>query len=78
MHKGVWHHIGTGEDQLVEDEVAVKSMKSETSEDDKVKFLQEAAIMGQFDHPNIVMIMGILVTESQVQLTKQLFDPSHR
>ena len=67
MHKGVWHHIETGGDQLVEDEVAVKSMKSETSEDDRVKFLQEAAIMGQFDHPNIVKIMGILVTESQVQ-----------
>ena len=61
VHRGVWHH--SEGDEL---EVAVKSMESEASEEDKIKLLQEAAIMGQFKHPNIVKIMGILVTESEV------------
>ena len=64
VHKGVWHH--SEGDESVEEEVAVKSIENEASEEEKVKFLQEAAIMGQFKHPNIVKIMGILVTESEV------------
>ena len=31
-------------------EVAVKTLKEESGEEAKVKFLQEAAIMGQFKH----------------------------
>ena len=55
-----------GCEEPVEEEVAVKTMEDEASEEDRVKFLQEAAIMGQFDHPNIVKIMGIMVIEDQV------------
>ncbi len=53
------------EDQ-VEEEVAVKTMEDATSEEDGIKFLQEAVIMGQFDHPNIVKIMAIMATEDEV------------
>ena len=53
MHRGVWSHSGG------EEEVAVKSMESGISEEERVKFLQEAAIMGQFNHPNIIRILGI-------------------
>ena len=35
-------------------DVALKSL-TKTSEEDKVKFLQEAAIMAQFRHPNVIM-----------------------
>ena len=42
-------------------EVAVKTLKEGASEEDKVKFLQEAAIMGQFSHPNVVKLYGIVV-----------------
>ena len=52
---------------MVEEEVAVKSIENGTSEEERVKFLQEAAIMGQFNHPNIVRIMGILIKENKVQ-----------
>ena len=45
-------------------EVAVKSLEGETTEEERVKFLQEAAIMGQFKHPNIIRIVGV-VTSSQ-------------
>ena len=33
-------------------------------QDDKVKFLQEAAIMAQFKHPNVIQLYGI-VTDGQ-------------
>ena len=67
MHKEVWSHSGGGSNQVVEEEVAVKSIENGTSEEERVKFLQEAAIMGQFNHPNIVRIMGILIKENKVQ-----------
>ncbi len=30
-----------------------------TSDDDKVRFLKEAGIMAQFEHPNIVCLVGV-------------------
>ena len=64
VYKGVWSHPSTDSDidkVVVEEEVAVKAMeKNGASEKDRVKFLQEAAIMGQFNHPNIVKILGIM------------------
>ena len=43
-------------------EVAVKTMEEGAGEEERVKFLQEAAIMGQFrSHPNIVRILGIIL-----------------
>ncbi len=45
-------------------EVAVKTLKEGAGKGDKVKFLQEAAIMGQFSHPNVVKLYGV-VTEGE-------------
>jgi serine/threonine protein kinase len=47
-------------------EVAVKTMENGASEDDRVRFLQEAAIMGQFNNPYIVKIYGILTSSRPV------------
>ena len=41
-------------------DVAIKTLNNDTSEENKVKFLQEAAIMGQFHHPNIVQMHGVV------------------
>ena len=41
-------------------EVAVKTLKEESGEEDRVKFLQEAAIMGQFKHHNVVEMFGVV------------------
>lgn len=41
-------------------EVAIKTLNPKSTEDDKVRFLQEAAIMGQFIHPNVVMLYGVV------------------
>ena len=47
-------------------EVAIKTLSSNTSELDKIKFLQEAAIMCQFKHPNVVRINGVVMDEEAV------------
>ena len=40
--------------------VALKLLKEGSTEADKVKFLQEAAIMAQFKHPNVVSLYGVV------------------
>ena len=60
VEQGVWKRQGT---RPVD--VALKSL-NKTSEEDKVKFLQEAAIMAQFRHPNVVMLYGVVITEDPV------------
>ena len=41
--------------------VATKTLKQSCNTIDKIKFLQEAAIMGQFHHKNIVKLHGVVV-----------------
>ena len=42
-------------------EVAIKTLNpSSTKPEDKIKFLQEAAIMVQFKHPNVIQLYGIV------------------
>ena len=55
MYKGMWKSPSRGEV-----EVAVKTLKEGSREEDRVKFLQEAAIMGQFKHPNVVTLYGVV------------------
>ena len=42
------------------EEVAVKTLKEGSGEEDRVKFLREAAIMGQFKHPNVLKMHGVV------------------
>ncbi len=51
VDKGVWTTPYGAVD------VAVKTL---STGGDKVKFLQEAAIMAQFRHPNIVLLHGVV------------------
>ena len=46
--------------------IAIKTLKNSSVEQDKVKFLQEAAIMGQFHHPNIVKLHGMVTVGEPV------------
>ena len=68
VYKGLWSHSEADSDQVVKEEVAVKTVEDGASEEDKIKFLQEAAIMGQFNHPNIVKIMGVMLEQNKVCL----------
>ena len=60
MEKGIWQ-TKTGAV-----EVAVKTLKAGASQDDEVRFLQEAAINGQFKHPNIVKLLGVVTVGEPV------------
>jgi serine/threonine protein kinase len=54
VYKGVWLSPSGDVD------VAVKTLKEGSGKEDRVKFLQEAAIMGQFKHPNVVELYGVV------------------
>ena len=54
MYKGV---LDSGGGEV---EVAVKTLKEGSREEDRVKFLQEAAIMGQFRHHNVMTVYGVV------------------
>ena len=41
-------------------------MKASADEMDRVKFLQEAAIMAQFKHPNVITLYGVVNTRGTV------------
>ena len=44
-------------------EVAVKTLNANVNTKDRVRFLQEAAIMCQFDHENVVKLHGVMTDE---------------
>ena len=48
-------------------EVAVKMLNTDANDKDKLKFLQEAAIMCQFDHQNVIKLHGV-VTEAPIMI----------
>ncbi|KAL5475523.1 hypothetical protein EMCRGX_G025350 [Ephydatia muelleri] len=54
-------------------EVAIKTLNpSSMKPEDKIKFLQEAAIMAQFKHPNVIQLYGIVTDGEQVMLVLEL------
>ena len=65
VNRGVWSPSPSSSSPGVE--VAVKSLEGESTEEQRVKFLQEAAIMGQFKHPNIIRIAGVITTSDPVR-----------
>lgn len=63
VYKAQWHFQGGKQD------VAVKTMAESGHPGAKVAFLQEAAIMGQFFHPNVVKMYGVVTKGKTVTLT---------
>ncbi len=57
---------GDGDDE----EVAVKTLKEGSKEEDRVKFLQEATIVGQFKHPNVIKMCGVITDGEAVSILK--------
>ena len=60
VNKGIWQSPAGAV------EVAVKILKLGSDENDRVKFLQEAAINGQFRHPNVVKLLGVITVGEPV------------
>ena len=54
--------------------VAVKTLKlDENSKEEKVRFLQEAAIMGQFMHTNVLRLHGVVFNDTTVIIILQYY-----
>ena len=58
-----------------EREVAVKSLADGSTEEKRIQFLQEAAIMGQFKHPNVITLHGVLLESKPVKVNVCLHLP---
>ena len=71
MCKTHWSISGTTK------ELAVKTLRAELPEEEKVRFLQEAAIMGQFSHPNVVKLYGVVTIGEPVSNYILCFTFSH-
>ena len=63
VHLGLWSNGSTDPVQ-----VAAKTLNSQCSESDRVKFLREAAIMGQFKHENVVRLHGVVINEKNMMI----------
>ena len=63
MYKGIWH-----DNDGMMFMVALKSLEEGASQQEKVKLLQEAAIMGQFYHPNVFRLYGVAAEQDMVSL----------
>jgi serine/threonine protein kinase len=48
--------------------IAIKQLLSKASSLERVKLLQEAAIMGQFSHPNVVKLYGLVTLGDPVSV----------
>ena len=46
--------------------VAIKGLKENATSHDRLKFLQEAATMAQFRHPNVVALYGVTSKSGKV------------
>ena len=66
VYKAMW----TVNDNTLQ--LAVKTLISSASEDDKIKFLQEAAIMGQFSHSNVIKLYGVVTVGHPVSLMSMI------
>ena len=54
-------------------EVAIKTLVGEAAQEDKVRFLQEGAIMAQFKHPNVVNMYGVVKRKDEVSVPLEAF-----
>jgi serine/threonine protein kinase len=59
VFRGEWMPVERHKD------VAFKTLHKQTKEN-KMKLLQEAAIMGQFNHSNVVRLYGVIMSEEKV------------
>ena len=62
VYKGLWMCEGEAL------HVAVKDLQEDAKEEDRVKFLQEAALMGQFSHFNIIRLYGVVTVGAPVSV----------
>ena len=62
VYRGLWKVAGQGNPM----EVAVKVPKG-NSDENRIKVLQEAAILGQFNHPRVARLCGMVTLGNPVR-----------
>ena len=55
VNRGTWKPSSTKEVK-----VAIKTLNIDSTDKDRLRFLQEAAIMCQFDHENVIKLYGVV------------------
>lgn len=64
MCKGVWRRFKQGDGVPV----AVKTLNKGMQEKETLRFLQEGAVNGQFHHPNVVKMYGMVTVGEPVSV----------
>lgn len=54
------------------EQVAIKTCRSTISDTDRHKFLQEADILKQYEHPNIVRLIGVVAEKDPVYIIMEI------
>lgn len=54
--------------QCISAHVAVKMIEENSSLDNRIKFLQEAVLLAQFNDPNIVALFGVVTESTNVRM----------
>ncbi|XP_072442930.1 ephrin type-B receptor 2 isoform X2 [Chiloscyllium punctatum] len=54
--------------------VAIKTLKSGYTEKQRRDFLSEASIMGQFDHPNVIHLEGVVTKSNPVMIITEFME----
>ena len=52
--------------------IAIKTLKEAANSDMKVAFMREAAILAQFQHPNVLRMIGVLTTQQPYMMVTEL------
>jgi hypothetical protein len=67
VYKGAWNGASVIE-------VAVKTLKDDATEEEKLKFLQEAAIMAQFSNSSVLKLLGIVENRQSPMIVIELME----
>lgn len=55
-------------------DVAIKTLKHGSTEKSRCDFLTEASIMGQFDHPNVIYLQGVVTRSNPVMIITEYME----
>lgn len=57
--------------------VAIKTLKQGATDKDRMEFLTEASIMGQFDDPNVIYLEGVVTKSKHLIVLRASWEELH-
>jgi len=58
VNRGIWK-----QSSIKDVEIAIKTLNTNSTAKDRLRFLQEAVIMCQFNHENVIKLYGVVTDE---------------